>query len=206
MRALTKKRPEIPEDRAGKAYWDNTESNQRVAGAVFNGHAPGLRNFAKRSLHRFFVETFSGMATGLNLLELGCGGSRLLPYFAKEFGFKVAGIDYSESGCEVARAICRKHRCPAKIVCCDMFQPALELKGTFDVVVSFGLVEHFADTILALRTCKHFLKTDGLMITSVPNLVGIPGIAQRIINREILDKHIVLSTDSFRAAHESAGL
>ena len=37
------------------------------------------------------------------MLEIGCGASAWLVYFAKEFGYRVEGIDYSELGCELAR-------------------------------------------------------------------------------------------------------
>src|SRR5689334_3068852 len=37
-----------------------------------------------------------------NLLEVGCGSSGWLPYFAKKYNLEVSGIDYSEIGCKLA--------------------------------------------------------------------------------------------------------
>src|SRR6266700_1934961 len=194
------------QDKAGRAYWNNTEANRRVSGPAFDGHTVGLKHFAKRQWHSFFVEAFSGIPTGANLLELGCGGSKLLPYFSTEFGFKISGIDYSESGCETAREMCRINNCQVDIVCCDFFAAPLEMKGQFDAVVSFGVVEHFTDTARALDGFKSFLKPGGRMITTLPNLGGIPGMAQRVINHDIFEKHVVLTVDEVRTAHELAGL
>ena len=39
------------------------------------------------------------------LLEIGCGGSAWLPYLAKESGFEVYGIDYSELACQQAAQV-----------------------------------------------------------------------------------------------------
>ena len=44
------------------------------------------------------------------------------------------------------------------------------------------------------------------MITTVPNLDGLVGLAQSALAREIFEKHVVIKSDNFRQAHENAGL
>src|SRR4051812_36519477 len=122
-------------DKAGKSYWDNTEANQRLAEFAFNGHASGLKNFAKRKLHSLFVDAFANIPAGSQLLEIGCGGSRFLPYFANEFGFKISGIDYSENGCKLAQEICQRNNAQVNIVCSDFFEAPSSMNETFDVLV-----------------------------------------------------------------------
>jgi hypothetical protein len=51
-----------------------------------------------------------------------------------------------------------------------------------------------------------FLKPGALMITTVPNLGGLVGLAQKMLDRGIFDKHVVLRQDLLREAHEDAGL
>src|SRR5574341_437658 len=40
----------------------------------------------------------------VRLLEMGCGNSLWLPYFAKKLNYVVSGIDYTEDGCRLAEA------------------------------------------------------------------------------------------------------
>lgn len=52
-------------------------------------------------------------------LEIGCARSRWLPYFAKEFGFEVSGIDYSEVGSQQATQILFNEGVQGNIVFAD---------------------------------------------------------------------------------------
>jgi SAM-dependent methyltransferase len=139
-------------------------------------------------------------------LEIGAARSTWLPYFNREFGFQVAGIDYSEVGCTQARAILDRAGVDGTIVCADFFSPPAELLGAFDVVVSFGVAEHFRDTPAALARFAGFLKPGGLMITSVPNLTGLVGWIQKRVGRKIYDIHVPLDRDDLSLAHQRAGL
>lgn len=52
------------------------------------------------------------------------------------------------------------------------FSPPASMLGKFDVVVTFGVVEHFIDTRACLDAMSQFLKPGGLLVTSIPNLAG----------------------------------
>jgi SAM-dependent methyltransferase len=92
------------------------------------------------------------------------------------------------------------------VVCADLFTPPPELLGTFDIVVSFGVVEHFRDTPSALASFAGFLKPGGLMITSIPNLTGLLGWIQKRLGRAIYEIHVPLDKEALAAAHRRAGL
>lgn len=143
---------------------------------------------------------------GRELLECGCGGSVLLPYFAKEFGFRVSGVDYSEAGCRLARRVLQEANVEGEIICADFFSPPKELCGRFDVVVSFGVAEHFTNTASCIVAFGRLLRPGGLLITSVPNMAGPIGGLQKVFSRAVFDKHVVLNAESLRRAHETAGL
>src|SRR3982751_593399 len=92
-------------DKAGKEFWDAAWAARHVPAQI-----EALQHGANRYVHRrfdgFFRRLFSGVETDQSrLLEIGCARSLWLPYFAREFGFEVAGIDYSEIGCEQEREI-----------------------------------------------------------------------------------------------------
>lgn len=197
--------PPANHDKAGKAHWDQTERNGALAIEAFTP-TPGLRGFARRQWHKMFVETFGPSTAGRRLLELGCGGSAYLPYFAREFGFEVTGIDYSEGGCAQSRSVCDRHAIAAEIVCADFFNPPPQLRGTFDAVVSFGVVEHFSDTNSTVAHFARFLAPGGTLLTVVPNMQGLSGAGQRWLNSEVFDKHEQIDPVRLRDAHLAAEL
>lgn len=194
-------------DKAGKDYWNTTERNQYTPTPVFDPKVAGIRNFGKRMWHKTFESVFGEYGgSGTKLLELGCGGSVLLPYFSRQFGFQISGLDYSDQGCQLARNLCQHNGVSAQIICADFFRAPRELLGAFDVVTSFGVVEHFTDTERTVAKFAGFLKAGGMLITTVPNMGGLVGFAQRILAKSVFEKHIVIERDSLCKAHLAAGL
>jgi 2-polyprenyl-3-methyl-5-hydroxy-6-metoxy-1,4-benzoquinol methylase len=193
-------------DKAGKAYWDKGWENTSLPAAI-DPRAPGWNNSAVRRFHRYFKRAFSYVEDrGDKLLEIGAARSEWLPYFAKEFGFKVSGLDYSEIGCVQAAQVLENEGVKGEVVCADLFSPPPHMKGIFDVVFSAGVAEHFEDTAHCLRAMSEFLKPGGLMVTEIPHFTGIYGSIQRLVNRPVLDLHVLLDRDALAEAHERAGL
>jgi 2-polyprenyl-3-methyl-5-hydroxy-6-metoxy-1,4-benzoquinol methylase len=141
---------------------------------------------------------------GAEIAELGWG-RHSLPIL-REFGFDVCGVDYSEGGCDLAREMCRRNAVNAKITCADFFHPPRELNGAFDVVVSFGVVEHFTDTGSTIGKFSEFLRPGGLLLTVVPNIGGLVGLSQRLLNQQVYDTHESISPARLAAAHRESGL
>ena len=151
--------------------------------------APG--NAANRRFDALFRDLFAGLPTQrMRLLEVGCARSAWLPYFGREFGFELHGLDYSELGCRQERTILVKAGLEGEVTCADLFTPPPDLLGAFDVVVSFGVVEHFSDTLAATRALAALLRPDGLVVTVVPNMRGAIGRIEQLINRDVYDIHV----------------
>ena len=193
-------------DKAGKPYWNLAWDNAPLP-EVFNPRAHYLKDYVNSRFHAFFCRIFSTMDTrGMKLLELGCARSMWLPYFAKEFGFEVFGIDYSEKGCQLAKDLLSNEGVSGEIICNDFFSPSESLLEKFDIVVSFGVAEHFQDTGECINAFSKFLKPNGILITNIPNMVGLIGIIEKIINRSVYDIHKLVDSDSLKKAHEKVGL
>jgi len=196
----------MTKDKAGKTYWDHAWEKTLTVNAV-DPHLQGINNHVNRIYHDYFVNIFSGLQTeGKKLLEIGCARSQWLPYFAKEFGFKVAGIDYSEAGCLMAREILSNAGIEGEVVCTDFFNHPQNMLGDYDVVVSFGVVEHFESTTDCLNAFTKYLTPGGIIITIIPNMTGTVGMMQKILNRAVYDKHVPLDCNMLRKAHELAGV
>lgn len=192
-------------DLAGQAHWAETWSNVRLATALQpHGEDAGLYD---QEFHRLFCHAFADMATqGMSLIEVGCGNSGWLPYFAREWGLAVTGIDYSELGVETARAVLAREDIDGDVVRGDMFRPPDGLAGRFDVVVSLGVVEHFSDTVAAMYAVTSFARPGGLVLTEVPNLRGFNGWMMRRLNREVYDRHVAMNAKELARYCEAAGL
>jgi 2-polyprenyl-3-methyl-5-hydroxy-6-metoxy-1,4-benzoquinol methylase len=193
-------------DKAGKAHWDREWTGRALPSPV-DPRSRGLRHHALRAFHREFVRAFDGIDTnGLRLLEIGCARSAWLPYFAREFGFRITGLDYSEVGCAQEREVLARAGISGDVVCANLFEPPEHLVGAFDVVVSLGVVEHFRDTASALRACARYLRPGGRIVTEVPNMRGLPGWVTKVTDRPIYDIHVPLDTAALSRAHREAGL
>lgn len=140
-----------------------------------------------------------------SILELGCGNSVWLPYFYKHFKLNISGLDYSETGCQRSEYIFKAYNTPGKVFLGDLFSPPSELIGKFDYVVSFGVIEHFLDTVEVLKAHEKYLKADGKIIVSVPNMNGFPGWYQKVMNKEVYDTHVPIDLPYLENALKQAG-
>lgn len=196
-------------DIAGKEHWEETWNNATIFPEI-NPRDRSLGNYFNRQIHEFIFRNLTKESTtNKTLLELGCGNSRWLPYFAKEFKLMVWGLDYTANGCEMSREINRRAGLPdQRITKGDLFDRPDIILGPdrFDYVYSTGLVEHFADTTAVIRACAKYLRPGGLMITFIPNTTHIPGFIQKRLGREIYDKHVPLELPKLLQAHRDAGL
>lgn len=164
-------------------------------------------HWLQRALHAQFVRALGERCSpGARLIEIGCGGSRWLPYFHRTFGYEITGIDYSSSGIRLSRLILDKARIPATIVQGDLFEPPADMIERFDVVTSFGVVEHFDHTSQAIAACARYLRPGGTMITEVPTLRGPYGLAYRLLQPDVYRAHLPQSREALAKAHADAGL
>lgn len=189
-----------------KGYWRAVWRDEEMLPAAVNPADRTLYNTVNLRLHEVFTAYMKDLPPGALAMELGCAQSEFLPYFARQFGVRVAGLDYDENGCARARAMLARDGVAGEVICTDMFAPPPGWGGAADILFTYGLVEHFVDTAAALRACAAFLKPGGVMITVIPNLAGVLGAAQKILDREIYDIHVPLTREQLAAAHEQAGL
>lgn len=78
--------------------------------------------------------------------------------------------------------------------------------GSFDVVFSIGLVEHFDDTARCVRALRLFLRPGGTLLTVIPNMHGATGALQRIVAPSVFQVHVQLTPQDLDRAHRAAGL
>jgi SAM-dependent methyltransferase len=191
-------------DLAGKEYWD--QSWQIPMPGLLDINDGSLANEMNLRLHELLMQVVGPTGgQGRQLLEVGCARSVWLPYFARQLRLQTAGLDYSEIGCEQARALLTAAGAKADVHCADMFAPPDTLMGRFDFVFTLGVMEHFRDTAGALSALGKFLKPGGTVITVIPNMKGSVGALQQLADRAVFETHVPLTDAQLRAAHEAAG-
>jgi ubiquinone/menaquinone biosynthesis C-methylase UbiE len=100
------------------------------------------------------------------ILEAGCGAGKWLLYF-KRIGYKSIGIDFSENGLKKIREKDKR----IMLVKGDIRN--LPIKNeTFDLVFSFGVVEHFRKPQQLINEMHRVVKKNGLLFLDTPNLLS----------------------------------
>ncbi|MDH4201284.1 MAG: class I SAM-dependent methyltransferase [Phycisphaerae bacterium] len=110
-----------------------------------------------------FLEQTGLVDNGKTALELGCGSGQLASFFYKK-GVSIIASDISETAIDHAR----------KLYPDVMFQThsAEELPyedGSFDIVMSFDVLEHLPNVAQHLREVRRVLKPDGYYLFQTPN-------------------------------------
>ena len=143
---------------------------------------------------------------GDRVLEIGCGGSRFLPYFARELGAEVWGLDFAPAGVSNAKAALERAGVRGTIIEGDLFNTTDIPEEHFDVVFSGGFIEHFTDTADVLTRMVRFAKRgSGIVITEIPNFLGLNGKIQEKVDPQFYRQHVCLSPSAMDEAHRAAG-
>lgn len=197
-------------DKAGRDYWDECWRDSDVPDA-FDPADRRINNHIVQRLDRFFREIVldkepRGDPANTTIIEAGCGASRWLPYFAREFGLKIYGVDYSEVGCQKTQDILARSGIMGEIRQADLFDLPNDLHGRFDIVFSNGLVEHFAPTESVVAQLAALSRPGGKVITIIPNLTHLIGWLQKHIDRRVYEVHVPLTLEQLCQAHRACGL
>lgn len=96
------------------------------------------------------------------VLDIGCGPGALISELAAR-GYDAYGVDRSAKAQELGRHL--QDQSPNMHLHPELDE---EWKATFDLVMSFEVIEHLRDDIGALREWREYLKPGGRMILSTP--------------------------------------
>lgn len=120
-------------------------------------------------------------------LEVGCVPGRLLIAFHKMFGYKIYGVDYSDKINLVRKNMSVNKIKEYKVYKADILKFKPKIK--FDVVFSFGLIEHFKDPTLYIAKMASLVKKGGYFIIEVPNFRNVQYIIHLLSDRSLFEIH-----------------
>jgi SAM-dependent methyltransferase len=140
----------------------------------------------------------------LRVLEVGAGGSRVLPYLGRKFGWRVFGSDFSPGGCQLLRANLTLKKIEGGVVCEDLFLSSLPA-SQFEIVYSSGLIEHFDDTRAVVAEHLKLVRPGGRLVIIVPNLQGIHGRIMKRLGFPLWQRHRVFSPSDLAGYMKDVG-
>lgn len=106
---------------------------------------------------------------GKTVVDVGCGTGRIGWELVHKGAKHFLGIDYAPSAIEEAQ----HHYLHPNLDFREM--DVKNLRGTFDVVISLGTLEHMDDPLALLKTLKRHVKPGGSLIVTCPNWVNPRG-------------------------------
>ena len=176
---------EREEDLTDRNYWERRQAGQSA------GRARLLD--VSQSEWLSLVEPALREYEGGRFLELGCSPGYASALVCGRTGFQPEGVDFSPGAdlyLQNLRTVGVDH---AKLHRCDVRDFAPE--HSYDVVGSFGLIEHFLDPGEILAHHDRLLRPGGLCVVVVPNFRKLQYAYHFLLDRPDLRRHNVRCMD-----------
>ncbi len=130
------------------------------------------KHFSTDAQDYYFVESHSDFLTGIFskapgkfILNVGCGkGTHSLPLERR--GFRVVNLDYLDGALFLTRGFYNKAGKKPLLVRGDINSLPFK-RESFDIVMNFGVIEHFADIQPAYNEMARILKRKGILHSEV---------------------------------------
>lgn len=127
---------------------------------------------------------------GVHVLDAGCGNGTFCREMAKVPGWKISGVDLSQSGIEIARKICPQ----ATFKIASINDEIESIFGhRFDAIVSIEVIPYMYDPRGFIEAHRDGLRDGGLLIMTAPYHGFLKNLAISMANR--WDRHFASDQD-----------
>ncbi|MHA2210863.1 MAG: class I SAM-dependent methyltransferase [Candidatus Thorarchaeota archaeon] len=128
----------------------------------YNPYGPGERELG-----------IIGDVTGLDLLEVGCGGGQNSIVMAKWGAKSVVGLDQSEKQLEYARRLAESVGVDVEFIQSDMQDMSILEASSFDLIVSMHAMNYASDIQQVFNECSRLLKLSGRFVTCMSHPIWL---------------------------------
>jgi 2-polyprenyl-3-methyl-5-hydroxy-6-metoxy-1,4-benzoquinol methylase len=190
----------IENELTDEAYWDKSWETLPVYKPLATNHP----YFGKDGTFVRMIRRYVGNVENMRILEVGAGGDnhRLLALH-RWGGAQVSGVDYSQVGLRILLHVFQSNNGVVETIHGDFLKlPPPEQK--YDMVVHWGVIEHFSDPLPMLRACQAALRPGGRLLFSMPNMDAWAAIAWARFSPANWAKHVYHSDQGIRRACEDA--
>lgn len=163
-----------------QAYWDNHWGDQQ------------LSYDESQVLFKDVFDKF--LRPGGTCFEVGCYPGNFLIYLSQRFGYQVSGIDLTPATTQRVPAHLQEHGADVGCISARDFL-TYRSPTKYDVVCSFGFVEHFEDVETILDKHVELVAPGGTLFISCPNFRNVQYALHRCFDRENLDRHVCSTMD-----------
>lgn len=142
------------------------------------------------SWHEFLKEATKEIGGSGSAVELGGFPGNFSVYLRKFCGLDVTLLDYVIDPAVVEELFSingLKKDDDVNVIEADIF--SYEPEELYDLVCSFGLIEHFSDLRRILSCHFKFMKPSGVLLMTLPNFIGVNGWLQKLFDPENLAIH-----------------
>ena len=153
---------------------------ERRIGAI-GAEALGLNPFAEILLRHLPVQP------AWSAIEIGAIPGRFLLFLHKAFGYRVCGLDYARDWSSFDEVMRAGGVAGVEKIAVDFLSFAST--RTFDVVSSFGFIEHFDDVPDIVHRHARLVSPGGFLVLSVPNFTRLQYLYHWLVDRPNLRLH-----------------
>jgi len=187
-----------------KSFWndvhDGARSKGRGAGrpralvksALDEDFVQAVRSYREYVLWKTYYEPHMPRTPGAKVIEIGSAPGTHLVHIHQSFGLNPYGLEYAEVGAEANRKVFTDHNIPAgNVIEADFFSDVFldQYRGSFDVVLSRGFIEHFDDVGKVVDRHVALLKPGGKLFIMIPNFTGLNALLCKAFDPELLTLH-----------------
>ncbi|TEB09528.1 class I SAM-dependent methyltransferase [Pelotomaculum propionicicum] len=181
-------------------YWNEKWKAFKVKKISERHFFYGKNGIFLRSIRRHNIKLNSK-----SILEVGGAGSYFLLALSKWGNSDVTAIDYSPVGLEKTREVFTLNDCLVKTIQSDFLSWDNEGKQ-YDILVHWGVLEHFENTVPIFTKCQQLLKPNGILVFAMPNMMAYGAYFWAKWAPDNWGKHIFHSDDTIKSACSLAGL
>lgn len=114
-----------------------------------------------------------GDVSGLDILEIGCGGGQNSIVLKKQGANSVVGIDRSENQLKYARTLADTFDIQVSFLKMDMEDMSELEDGSFDLILSSHAINYASDIKIVFRECNRLLRASGRLVTCLSHPLWI---------------------------------
>ncbi len=197
--------PPRTEPQSRKGWFRQLVDNARLRQGAVVGQ--GYNHFA---LHQL-IKTHLPKRRDWSVIEIGSAPGNNLVTLNRNCGYVPYGVEYSSPGVMATRETFARHGWDTNnVIEADFFDSEFHerFKNRFDVVFSYGFVEHFDPPNEAVALHVNLLKPGGYLVCQIPNLRGVCYPYLRLCAREQLQQHncTIMRKKPFQRLFEPFGL